>query len=62
MRSKSFLYIVEVGGVTKLIRHTSPGRAVKSACGPVEVHRATAEGVAMLLGAGVELIDGTKEK
>lgn len=62
MRAKSFIYVVEVGGVTRLVRHTSPGRAVKSACGPIEIHRATADEVATMLSAGVELVDGTKEK
>lgn len=62
MRSKSFLYVVEVNGVSRLIRHTSPGRAVKVACGPVEVRRATADDVHSCQLSGVEFIDGTKEK
>jgi hypothetical protein len=64
MRSPSFIYIVEINGVKKLVRHTSPGRAIKAAQEPVTViaRRASIEEVAMMMGDGADIIDGTKQK
>lgn len=64
MRSESFIYLVEINGVKKLVRHVSPGRAIKAAQEPVTVsaRRASIEEVAMMMGTGAEIIDGTKPR
>lgn len=60
MRQESFIYIVEIAGDKKIVRSTSPGRAVKTAIGHTIVHRASANEVAELMLKGSQLIDGTE--
>jgi hypothetical protein len=57
-RQDSFIYIVEIAGDKKIVRSTSPGRAIKTAIGHTIVHRATANEVADLMLKGIQLIDG----
>lgn len=63
MRQESFIYIVEIaGGDKKIVRSTSPGRAVKTAIGHTIVHRATANEVADLMLKGVQVIEGAENE
>lgn len=61
MRSKSFIYVVEVEGTERLVKAVSKGRAVKALFSEIKVRRATPVEVADFLSAGAEMVDATKE-